>query len=188
MKKIFILCFAIIAICFCSCSPTYYNYKGDISLMSNDGNVIQQWNNATIQQGNTYVGNYNTPYKNGGLEFATAQGEQMYINGGIIIVRNIKQNLYENNTTTDSKNYTVTSNINTSNTNVNELVENYYNIKKQIRLNKKVLRSLSVESDLYKEVNIKILNLQTQLKEIEQKYYEITNYSIYQHDKYLQTH
>ena len=152
MKKIFILYFAIVAICFCSCSPTYYNYKGDISLMSNDGNVIQQWNNATIQQGNTNVGNYNTPYKNGGLEFATAQGEQMYINGGIIIVKNIKMKMYENNTT-DSKNYTTTSN-----TNVNELVDNYYNIKKQIRLNKKTLRSLSVESDLYKEVNIKILN------------------------------
>lgn len=62
--------------------------------MSDSGEILEQWNNATLQQGDVINGTYSPPhtipYKNGGVEFKTSQGEVIYINGGIILMRNIK--------------------------------------------------------------------------------------------------
>ena len=87
MKKIFILC--LMAFTLCSCGVTSYSIMGNVTLLSNDGNTIEKWDNATLSVGDTFYGNYNTPYKNGGMEVTTEQGERIYVNGGIIIVRNI---------------------------------------------------------------------------------------------------
>lgn len=75
-----------------------YSYKGDVVLHSNDGKILEQWDNAVFSQGDSsnYVRNHNRIYKNGGLEFLTAQGEAVYINGGIIVVRNIRANIKQN--------------------------------------------------------------------------------------------
>ena len=90
------------AIAISSCTTytyTYsYSYKGDVVLHSNDGKILEQWDNAVFSQGDSsnYVRNHNRIYKNGGLEFLTAQGEAVYINGGIIVVRNIRANIKQN--------------------------------------------------------------------------------------------
>ena len=93
MKRIFIICLMAIAIS--SCNTYTYTYKGDVTLHSNDGNILEQWDNAVFSQGDTsyYIINHNRIYKNGGLEFQTAQGEAVYVNGGIIVVRNIRGNI-----------------------------------------------------------------------------------------------
>mgnify|MGYP003303886074 CR=1 FL=1 len=92
MKKI--LLFSLLSILLCSCSVQTYSYKGDVILMSDSGEILEQWNNATLQQGDvingTYTSPHTTPYKNGGVELKTSQGEVIYINGGIILMRNIK--------------------------------------------------------------------------------------------------
>ena len=80
------------AIAVCSCGVTSYSIMGNVTLLSNDGNTIEKWDNATLSVGDTFYGNYNTPYKNGGMELTTEQGERIYVNGGIIIVRNIETN------------------------------------------------------------------------------------------------
>lgn len=78
------------AFAMCSCATYSYTITGNVALLSNDGNVIEQWDNATLQQGDNIIGTYGTPYKNGGVEVTTEQGERIYVNGGIIIVRNIE--------------------------------------------------------------------------------------------------
>ena len=87
MKKIFILCLMAIAVSSCAT----YTITGNVSLLSNDGKTIEQWDNATLAD--SQLGIYNTPYKNGGVEVTTEQGERIYVNGGIIIVRNIEKNM-----------------------------------------------------------------------------------------------
>lgn len=77
------------AVVMCSCAT--YSYMGNITLLTDDGNIIEKWDNATLAQGDDYYGTYNTPYKNDGVEITTSQGETIYVNGGIIIVRNIEK-------------------------------------------------------------------------------------------------
>lgn len=98
MKRIFIICLMAIAISSCTTYTYTYSYKGDVVLHSNDGKILEQWDNAVFSQGDSsdYVRNHNRIYKNGGLEFLTAQGEAVYINGGIIVVRNIRANIKQN--------------------------------------------------------------------------------------------
>ena len=92
MKKIFILCLMAFTLCSCGVtSYTTYTITGNVSLLSNDGKTIEQWDNATLAD--SQLGIYNTPYKNGGVEVTTEQGERIYVNGGIIIVRNIEKNM-----------------------------------------------------------------------------------------------
>ena len=91
MKKIFILCLMAFTLCSCAMtSYTTYTITGNVSLLSNDGKTIEQWDNATLAD--SQLGIYDTPYKNGGVEVTTNEGEHIYVNGGIIIVRNIKTN------------------------------------------------------------------------------------------------
>lgn len=103
MKKILLLCF--IAIAVSSCTITYdtysYSYQGDVELLSNDGNIIEKWNNAIFSVGDSCrydeIYNHNIAYKkHGGLEFLSEEGDHMYINGGIIIVRDIRKNIQRN--------------------------------------------------------------------------------------------
>lgn len=75
-----------------------------------------------------------------------------------------------------------------SNNTPHQLVEKFYNIKKQIKSNKKLAKQLVKNSTEYNQMLSNIEKLKAEQKEIEQKYYEITNYSIYQHDQYLQNH
>lgn len=93
------------AFAMCSCATYSYTITGNVALLSNDGNVIEQWDNATLQQGDNIVGTYSTPYKNGGVEVTTEMGERIYINGGIIIVRNIKTNTTVHTVESDSTDY-----------------------------------------------------------------------------------
>lgn len=100
MKKILLLCF--IAIAVSSCTITYdtysYSYQGDVELLSNDGRVIETWDNAVFSEGDSCISitNHDIAYKNSGLEFLTEEGDHMYINGGIIIVRGIRKNIQRN--------------------------------------------------------------------------------------------
>ena len=100
MKKVLLLCLMTIAISSCTVSyDTFsYSYNGDVTLLSNDGNVIEKWDNATFSQGDSCLSiiNHNIAYKNNGLEFLTEEGDYMYINGGIIIVRDIRKNIQRN--------------------------------------------------------------------------------------------
>ncbi len=103
MKKILLLCLMVIAVS--SCTITYdtysYSYQGDVELLSNDGNIIEKWNNAIFSVGDSCrydeIYNHNIAYKkHGGLEFLSEEGDYMYINGGIIIVRDIRKNVKRN--------------------------------------------------------------------------------------------
>ena len=88
----------VIAVSSCTTSTYTYSYKGDVELLSNDGRLIEKWNNAVFSEGDSsvYIVNHNISYKNSGLEFLTEEGDYMYINGGIIIVRDIRKNIQIN--------------------------------------------------------------------------------------------
>ena len=161
MKKLFILC--IIALSMFSCvSVQTYSYKGNVTLLSSDGNKIESWNNATLSKGDNYCGTYNTPYVNGGVEITTEQGELIYINGGIIIVKNIGKiiNEYEQpeiDNSTESK-----------------LKEQYIKINNEICTNKKTLKSLPKNSNEYKSIKEDNKKLKSQLNIISNQYFELT--------------
>ena len=102
---------------------------------------------------------------------------------------NIRTNIqtYTNNTVTISTdNKKTVSNNNT--VTPHQLVEKFYNIKNQIKSNKKLAKQLVKNSTEYNQMLSNIKKLKAEQKDIEIKYYEITNYSIYQHDKYLLNH
>jgi hypothetical protein len=97
---------------------------------------------------------------------------------------NIKKTIYNYNK--EEKEEKHNSSLTTKNP--HQLVEKFYNIKKQIKSNKKLAKQLVKNSTEYNQMLSNIEKLKEEQKDIEQKYYEMTNYSIYQHDKYLQTH
>lgn len=96
----------------------------------------------------------------------------------------VKKTIYNYNKEEKEENH----NSNLTTKNPHQLVEKFYNIKKQIKSNKKLAKQLVKNSTEYNQMLSNIEKLKAEQKDIEQKYYEITNYSIYQHDKYLQTH
>ena len=96
MKKFFILC--LMAFAMCSCAT--YSYMGNITLLTNDGNVVEKWDNATINNNTKtnisgYTNNVVNVTVNNGIDFFTEQGERIYADGGIIIVRNIEKVIHQ---------------------------------------------------------------------------------------------
>ena len=85
MKKLIVLYF----ISFIMCSCSIQSYYGNISLLNENGEIINKWDNSIIQVCNGYTGETFTPYKNGGIEFFTEQNDHLYISGGIIIINKI---------------------------------------------------------------------------------------------------
>ena len=153
MKRFFILCF--MAFVMCSCGVSYV-YQGNITLLTENGNIVEQWDNAVIQQGDTYNGSYNTPYKNGGVEFTDAQGERTYINGGIIIIKKIESvSLSNNSLTTDE-----------------ELIE--YNIlQTELKSCKDKLKSLNKKSEEYSVIQKQMKQIRAKMVDIENKLYNV---------------
>ena len=155
MKKFFILC--LMAFVMCSCAT--YSYMSNITLLTDDGNIIEKWDNAIVAQGDDYSGTYNTPYKNSGLEFTSSQGETIYVNGGIIIMRNIE------------KIYNQTQNENDK----NELVAQYKSVSKEIDELKISLKLYDKNSTQYIDTKTQITVLKKKLTKIGNMFFEISN-------------
>lgn len=152
MKKFFILCFMAFVICSCGVS---YVYQGNITLLTENGDIVEQWDNAVIQQGDTYNGSYNTPYKNGGVEFTDAQGERIYINGGIIIIKKIESvSLSNNSLTTDE-----------------ELIIEYNVLQTDLKTYKDKLQTLNKKSEEYSVIQKQMKQIRTKMADIENKLY-----------------
>ena len=165
-----------------SCS--IYKYKGDITLMSDNGDVINKWDNAYLHQYGNYYSTYGTPFKHQGIQFTTSKSKYMYIQGGIIVIENIRK---EEISYSEASNNSLHSSLHSYSTKMaaNELIMKYNDIKDHIKLNKKAMRKLSAESDLYKERFEQTLILQSQLKSIERQYVDLTGYRICQHDEWI---
>ena len=179
MKKIIIYIIIIIFISSCS-TYKYYKYKGDVTLISDNGNIINKWNNVYLNQYGYLYYTYGTPFKHQGIYFITSKNKHMYIQGGIIIIENIHQEeipLFENSNSSLHSYSTKMA--------ANELVAKYNDIKDHIKLNKKAIKKLSTESDLFKEIFEQTLNLQKQLENIKRQYLNLTGYQIHQHYEWI---
>jgi len=95
MKHLFIATF-ITLVTLTSCGVASKYVYGDISLMDDNGQTIRQYDNSVLQYeemdlatGKKTSSSYSIKY-GGGLLFSDSAGETHYINGGIIIVDNIR--------------------------------------------------------------------------------------------------
>jgi phage terminase large subunit len=154
MKKFFIL--YLTAFIMCSCATTY-SYLGNVTLLTDDGDTIEKWDNATLAQGDTYRGTYNTPYKNNGVEITTSQGETIYVNGGIIIVRNIEKIYAQGETESDSK---------------EELITNYKNLYREIDELQNALKQHDKDSIEYQTIKSQIKSCKIKLRGVENRFWE----------------
>lgn len=94
MKNIITILSLLIILTFSSCgvSRTLITY-GDISVLGYDGKAVRQWDNCTMDTetiDGSYVTKTHAIKEGGGLLFTDDSGESHYINGGIIIVDNIR--------------------------------------------------------------------------------------------------
>lgn len=97
---------------------------GDISLLDNNGGVVREWDNSTIQGETETTTDYYefyggeshwknsshststfTSLKNNGLNFTDESGETHYVSGGIIIIDNITSKIDTLITDGKSKNW-----------------------------------------------------------------------------------
>jgi hypothetical protein len=179
MKKFIIYIVIIIFISSCSVHNVY-KYKGDITLMSDNGNIINKWDNVYLNQYKDGVYTYGTPFKHQGINFITSKNKSMYIQGGVIIIENIHKEEVPLSKNPNSSLYSYSTKMI-----ANELVVKYNDIKDHIKLNKKAIRKLSTESDLFKEIFEQTLNLKNQLKSIERQYLNLTGYQIHQHYEWI---
>lgn len=106
MKKIFAI--SIMALAMCSCAT--YTITGNVTLLSDNGDEIEKWDNATIHNNAKsniygYKNNIINVTVDNGVDFTTEQGERMYVNGGIIIVRDLKRNVHIATEQADSTDY-----------------------------------------------------------------------------------
>lgn len=70
---------------------------GDVSLLNDKGELIQQWNKSTLEYSLYVDGHTEEQFHslgNGGLKFKDNKGIHHYISGGIIIVDNISTKQY----------------------------------------------------------------------------------------------
>lgn len=154
MKKFSILC--LMAFIMCSCATTY-SYLGNVTLLTDDGDTIEKWDNATLAQGDTYNGTYNTPYKNNGVEITTSQGETIYVNGGIIIVRNIEKTYTQGQIESVSK---------------EELITNYKNLCREIDELQNALKQHDKDSIQYQTIKSQITSCKTKLRGVENRFWD----------------
>lgn len=162
MKKFFIFC--LMAFVMCSCAATY-SYMGNVTLLTDDGNIIEKWDNATLAQGDDYYGTYNTPYKNDGVEITTSQGETIYVNGGIIIMRNIE------------KVYSQTQNKNEKNED-NELIAQYKTLLKELDELRKQRKLYEKDSKEYLDIKAQISSCKEELTAIENAFWDVSGVHI----------
>lgn len=159
MRKFFILC--LMAFVMCSCGVSY-SYMGNVTLLTDNGNEIEKWENATLAQGDSYNGTYNTPYKNNGVEITTAQGETIYVNGGIIIVRNIEKVF--NSTSTEN--------------NKEKLILQYKSLSIELDELKNSLKLYNKNSTQYQYIKNQISICKKNLTNIENAFWEISDVPI----------
>ena len=160
MKKFFILC--LMAFVMCSCGVSY-SYMGNVTLLTDNGNEIEKWENATLAQGDSYNGTYNTPYKNSGVEITTAQGETIYVNGGIIIVRNIEK-VFNNSTSTEN--------------NKEKLILQYKSLSNELGELKNRLKLYDKNSTQYQDTKIQISICKNKLSNIESAFWDVSDVHI----------
>ena len=157
MKHIIISLCLIIAATSCSTISKIIT-TGDVSLLNDKGELIQQWNKSTLEYSLYVDGHTEEQFHslgNGGLKFKDKDGTHHYISGGIIIVDNISTKHYE-----EDINYNKSTNLRKKLHNLetqlyqkqDELKStsepNKYNaLKQEIKLLKKQMRSM--ETELY---------------------------------------
>ena len=101
MKK---FVFIIVSIILSSCASTYlYTSYGDITIMDNNGKVLREYDNATIEvTEETIAYNYynnttkfNMIKQGGSINFIDNNNVTHFVSGGIVIVDNIKTNVVD---------------------------------------------------------------------------------------------
>ena len=179
MKRFFILCLMVFAMCSCGTIQTYTEKcYGRVTTFTPQGEVLQTWNNALIEE---TITEYNTMYgttsvsktsafKNYGLNFIdmnTGKGVILHTSIPYIIEYNTEQK-----TTSSAKTEKITED-------VSSLETKYHNLQNQISVNKKEMRKLSKDSAEYKIKKEQNEALRGQMNEIEKKYLELTGMYMY---------
>ena len=160
MKNFIIFLFITFVMCSCGVS---YSYMGNVTLLTDNGNEIEKWENATLAQGDSYNGTYNTPYKNNGVEITTAQGETIYVNGGIIIVRNIEKVFNGSTSTKNAK---------------EKLILQYKSLSNELDKLKKSLKLYDKNSTQYQDTKSQISICKNKLSNIESAFWDISDVPI----------
>lgn len=160
-----------IAICACACSPknyTTYTY-GDIYLLNNSGDKIYEWDNSTMEINTVstdgvsyYKENKTVAIKDGGgLLFSDKYGETHYVNGGIIIVDNIRSSSKEPQSVQKDKNDIEREKEGT----INE----YKRLKGELKNHKAKVKKVSKDSEEYTHHKTAIKKIESELKKLENK-------------------
>ena len=154
----------ILLIILTSCGVTKVTTYGDVSLLNNNGEIIQKWNSSTLSSETYYAGeqlSYSFPLKNGGLNFTDKDGEGHYISGGIIIVDNIR---------TISQSTPVIQESDNDLTSDNNLTAEYENLKKQYSEKRKYLKQ-----NKGKLSDAEVKSIKSEMKTIMKRIQEIKN-------------
>ena len=158
------------ALAMCSCAT--YSYMGNITLLTNDGNIVEKWDNATINNNiktdsfgysNTTVVNVTV---NNGIDFFTENGERIYANGGIIIVRNIEKIIHQTPQSNEPNSETLTAQYNATAKELDDL-------KAKIKLYDK-------NSPEYQHIKTQMVEVKKRLNKIETELWQINGDSNYQ--------
>ena len=180
MKKLFILC--IIALSMFSCvSVQTYSYKGNVTLLSNNGDEIESWNNATMAYGDNYNGTYIYPYNNNSnnvVGLISEQGELTYIKGGIVIIRDVKKITHQYNEYTYSETNTNEAISIIDELSEDELIAQYKKLREQIYTNKTRMKSLPKNSEEYQSLKNQNKELKKLMNKIDNEHCRLTGYFI----------
>ena len=156
----------ILLIILTSCGVTKIVSYGDVSLLNNNGEIIQKWDSSTLSSEtyDNYTGeqiSYFLPLKNGGLNFTDKDGESHYISGGIIIVDNIR---------TINQSKPVIQKSDNDLTSDNNLTAEYENLKKQYSEKRKYLKQ-----NKGKLSDTEVKSIKSEMKTIMKRIQEIKN-------------
>ena len=147
-----------------SCGVTKITSYGDVSLLNNNGEIIQKWDSSTLSSETYYAGeqiSYSFPLKNGGLNFTDKDGEGHYISGGIIIVDNIRT-IRQSKPVIQKSDNDLTSD--------NNLTAEYENLKKQYSEKRKYLKQ-----NKGKLSDAEVKSIKSEMKTIIKRIQEIKN-------------
>ena len=156
--------FATITISSCGVSKTIITY-GDISILGYDGKTVRKWDNCTMDTetiDGSYVSKTHAIKEGGGLLFTDDIGESHYINGGIIVVDNIRSTRVYNKEDQDTNYY-----INLE-TEYKQLKKQYYHNRNLLSKNLRGGRGPGrMEANQYDRMKLDTENIKKRMNEIE---------------------
>lgn len=177
MKRFIIVCLMAFLVCSCYTTKTYTSTcYGTVTAYTPQGEILKQWDNATIEEKSTVVYNGtsttivqgSTPFKSYGLNFIDNSTGK-----GVIIHSDIP---YIIEYSTDVE----VLNMKEANQKVcDELLVQYRKYSMQVNSNKKEMKDLDKKSPEYKIKKEQNEKLSATMEEIRQQYWDLSGEDIY---------